>query len=231
MSEESDPSPAPAVPPRPVPPPTPIERFRDLFWSIDRRQVLTVAGALVGVVALVWWALRPAPTPVAPVELSLPTAAPLATVQPTAPVTSAEVHVAGAVVRPGLVTVGSGSRVADAVAAAGGPASDADVDRVNLAAPIADGDRIWIPHVGEIDVPSVVSGPGTSSGAAGPIDLNSATIEELETLPGVGPATATAIVAERDRIGRFATVDDLLDVPGIGPAKLEQLRDGVRVAG
>jgi competence protein ComEA len=151
------------------------------------------------------------------------------------------VHVAGAVIRPGLVEVAPGARVADALAAAGGAAAVADLDRVNLAAPLGDGMRIYVPAVGQSDIPAAVagSGPPGGTGASGstdpsapaePVDLNNATEAQLETLPGVGPATAAAILAYRNAHGPFADVDALDDVKGIGPAKLEQLRDLV-VAG
>ncbi|HEY6533914.1 MAG TPA: ComEA family DNA-binding protein [Acidimicrobiales bacterium] len=151
------------------------------------------------------------------------------------------VHAAGAVARPGLQRLAPGARVADLLDAAGGPAPDADLDRLNLAAPLADGQRLYVPRVGE-SAPAPVSpeggggaggGSGGSGGTAaptGPVDLNTATAEELDALPGVGPATAAAIIDHRERNGRFGSVDDLLDVRGIGPAKLEGLRDLV-VAG
>lgn len=147
------------------------------------------------------------------------------------------VHAAGAVARPGLERLAGGSRVADLLEAAGGPTPDADLDRLNLAAPLADGQRLYVPRIGET-APTPVSPQGGSgavtgggsdgggSGApAGPVDLNSATAAELETLPGIGPATSAAIIDHRERNGPFRQVDDLLDVRGIGPAKLEGLRD------
>ena len=159
------------------------------------------------------------------------------TVEPTQPSESAEilVHVAGAVVRPGVVRLRAGARATDAVAAVGGATADADLDAVNLAAALRDGDRLYVPHVGQ-PVPSVVAASGgvpsgaspspPSGGAAptGPVDLNRATVDDLDALPGVGPATAAAIVAYRDTHGPFSSVDDLLDVRGIGPAKLEAIR-------
>jgi competence protein ComEA len=152
----------------------------------------------------------------------------------TATSTDLVVHVAGAVGAPGIQRLLAGSRVADAVAAAGGALPGADLGRVNLAAPLADGSQVYVPAVGET-VPSVAappSGSGRPGGAAGdaeaPVDLNAASEAELEDLPGIGPATAAAIVRYRAE-HRFATVDDLLAVPGIGPAKLEGLRERVRV--
>lgn len=153
------------------------------------------------------------------------------------------VHVAGAVASPGVVELPSGSRVVDAVRAAGGLRPDADPDRVNLAAEIADGQRVVIPALGQEVPPEVVpSGTATgrppadgpSDGEAGPgglVDLNVATAEELDRLPGVGPATAAAIISHRERDGPFTSVDGLLDVRGIGEAKLEALRDLVTVGG
>jgi competence protein ComEA len=133
----------------------------------------------------------------------------------------------------------SASRVADAVQAAGGALADGDLDGLNLAALLVDGQRIYVPHVGEVDPASVPSGgapsgctPGggtTPVAPAGPIDLNTATASDLETLPGVGPATAAAIVEDREHNGPFPSIDDLDRVPGIGPAKLAALRDQVTV--
>lgn len=135
---------------------------------------------------------------------------------------SVVVHVAGAVTRPGVHTLDAGARVVDAVAAAGGPLADAELDALNLAATVADGQRIYVPLVGE-----VVIGPDSvaSVGPPVPVDVNRASVTELEALPGVGPAIAAEIVAERERRGPYTSVDDLLRVRGIGPAKLAALRD------
>ncbi len=150
------------------------------------------------------------------------------------------VHAAGAVGTPGVHRVPNGARVADVLDAAGGATADADLDRVNLAAPVADGQRLYVPRIGEAAVPTPIGpadgAPGAGGGAgdataasAGPVDLNRATEAELDVLPGVGPATAAAIVAHRSTSGPFSRVDDLLEVRGIGPAKLEALRDLVAV--
>jgi competence protein ComEA len=125
--------------------------------------------------------------------------------------------------------------VADLLAAAGGALPDAELDRVNLAAPLVDGAQVRFPRAGEPEpLPAPVgSAPAGAAGGgaahAGPVDLNTATSDELDTLPGVGPATAAAIIEHRERNGPFQSVDDLLDVPGIGEAKLAQLRDLVSV--
>lgn len=143
------------------------------------------------------------------------------------------VYVVGAVQSPGVLVVPPGARVADAVAAAGGASPDADLRRINLAAKVVDSQQIDVPRVGEPATASPSSGAtgpcGVSGGATAPIDLNTATPEQLETLPGVGPATATAIVAHRDAHGPFRRVDDLDEVRGIGPARMEQLRPLVSV--
>jgi len=145
--------------------------------------------------------------------------------------TSARVvaHAAGAVVHPGVYELRAGARVTDLIDAAGGPTTDADVDRLNLAAPVVDGERVYVPRIGEA-MPAAAVGSGTATGeAAGPLDLNTATLEQLDELPGIGPATAKAIIDEREKRGGFKSVDDLLDVRGIGPAKLDAIRDLVRV--
>lgn len=150
------------------------------------------------------------------------------------------VDVVGAVRRSGVVRLHAGARVVDALAAAGGATADADLVRLNLAAPVADGARIAVPRLGAaappID-PAAMTGasPPTGDGASGspsastPIDLNTATADQLDALPGIGPATASAIIADRQANGPFRSVDDLGRVRGIGDAKLAQLRDLVTV--
>jgi competence protein ComEA len=128
------------------------------------------------------------------------------------------VHVAGAVRRPGLYRLREGSRVADALVRAGGPARTAQLELVNLAARIADGEQILVPRRGA--AAAVVGG----SSPAGPVHLNSATLEQLDALPGVGPVTAQKILAYRQAHGAFSSVDELDAVPGIGPARLADLR-------
>ena len=149
------------------------------------------------------------------------------------PDSKAFVHAAGAVVRPGVYPVPTGARVTDVVDAAGGPAADADLQQLNLAAKVADGERVYVPRRGEI--PPTPVGPGTGDSGtggsmpSGPVNLNTATPDQLEDLPGVGPATAQAILDYRKEHGRFTNVDELIDVRGIGEAKLAALRPKVRV--
>jgi competence protein ComEA len=145
------------------------------------------------------------------------------------------VHVAGAVAVPGVQRLPTGARVVDAVDAAGGALPDADLARINLAAPLTDGQQIYVLRQGEVP-PLVPAGPaggaaGTPGTAAGGelVDINRATADQLDELPGVGPATAEAIISHRDQNGPFASVDELIDVRGIGESKLDQLRDLVTV--
>jgi competence protein ComEA len=132
------------------------------------------------------------------------------------------VHVVGAVRTPGLYKLRRGARVADAVTDAGGATAKADLALVNLAAPLSDGQQIVVPTRAP---PPTAVGEGSGVVAAGPVHLNSATTEQLDALPGVGPVTAQKIVDYRQAHGAFTSVDDLDAIPGIGPARLEQLRE------
>ena len=226
-----------------------LAALRDLPWS---RPVIAAAGAVLAVAVLVVVGLAflrsssPAPTltlpraepGAAPVDGTTGGADPLrapAGSPPSAPPVTVTVHVAGQVASPGVYAVPSGGRVADAVVAAGGTSAEADLEALNLAARVSDGERIHVPKKGE--TPPTVVGPtapapgGAGKGAAptGLVDLNTATAEQLDALPGVGPATSKAILAYRTSHGRFRSVTELLEVPGIGPAKLEALRPMVRV--
>jgi competence protein ComEA len=148
------------------------------------------------------------------------------------------------VANQGLYELTAGSRLADAIAAAGGESDGADVHRLNLATPLVDGMHIRVPLQGadprDPELPLIELPTATGSGAGGGpvldgavaasptrIDVNRAGVDELERLPGVGPAIAAAIVAWREDNGPFRTVDDLLAVPGIGPAKLSAMEDQV----
>jgi competence protein ComEA len=128
------------------------------------------------------------------------------------------VDVVGAVKRPGLHRLAQGARIADAVASAGGATAKADLALVNLAAPLADGEQVVVPARGSAAAPA--GGPSASA----PLDLNTATAEQLDALPGIGPATAAKIVSFRQAHGPFQSVDELDAVPGIGPARIEQLK-------
>jgi competence protein ComEA len=150
------------------------------------------------------------------------------------------IDVVGAVRAPGVVSLAASARVIDAIRAAGGATPHADLARLNLAAKLADGTRIAVPIIGQppppLD-PTAVSGstdaggsdPNTAAGSDSPINVNTATAEQLEVLPGIGPTLAAAIVQERERNGAFRSIDDLNRVPGIGPGRLAQLHDLVSV--
>jgi competence protein ComEA len=140
-----------------------------------------------------------------------------------APVSRVVVHVVGAVRRPGLYRLKDGSRVADALARAGGAAPRADLAAVNLAAPLADGSQVLVPRRASPGAP--VSAAEGSTALTAKVSLASATLEQLDALPGIGPVTAQKILDHRDRHGPFRSADDLDAVPGIGPARVEQLRE------
>ena len=127
--------------------------------------------------------------------------------------------------RPGLYRLTDGARVAEAISRAGGGTRRADLSALNLAAPLVDGSQVLVP----LRAPPVPAGDpgalGNGSAVNGKVHLSTATLEQLDSLPGVGPVTAQKIVDWRAANGTFRTVDDLDAIPGIGPARLEQLRD------
>jgi len=147
--------------------------------------------------------------------------------------TGALVHVAGAVRRPGVYRLRDGQRVEDAVERAGGARPSADVNAINLAAKVADGQQVVVPRrgaAGAAGTSGASAATGTTGGAAqAPVSLNSATAEQLDTLDGVGPATAQKILDWRREHGGFRSIDDLGEVPGIGPKRLAALRDKVQL--
>ena len=226
-----------------------MNRIEDWWRWLGWKRLVVGAVALPVAAVVVWWLVQ-LPTP--PIENFIPTAT-------TSPSISSElpsdlllndseplriaVHVVGAVQQPGVYHLAVGSRGDDAVRSAGGATSQADLKRVNLAAVLVDGQQLWIPRIGEllvpntlpITLPNAVSGAGAppsavpSAGVPALVDINQATVADLDRLPGIGPSTARAIVDHRTRNGPFASVDDLLAVRGIGPAKLAELRALVRV--
>lgn len=214
--------------------------------------------ALVGALA-VWrfWPSAPAPeiafAPDAPASEASAAGAPTATGSGAAPPASEAtgepqpmpvvVHVAGCVARPGVYALDPGSRVADAVTAAGGPLADAATESINLARLLIDGEQVYLPSAEEVASGAAV-GAGAGAGAAGAaggaaggatagpaaaagdlVNVNTASAAELEALPGVGPSTAQKIVADREKNGPFLVPEDLMRVPGIGPKKFEAMAD------
>jgi competence protein ComEA len=136
------------------------------------------------------------------------------------------VDVVGAVRRPGLYRLTQGARIADAVTRAGGATAKADLALINLAAPLADGEQVIVPRRGAAAL-GAPAGAGSAAGApsSGPVHLSTATLEQLDSLPGIGPVTAQKILDYRQKHGAFTSVDGLDAVPGIGPARLDQLKD------
>jgi competence protein ComEA len=185
--------------------------------GVHGRRVLAAAILALVLVVVAWRhaaAGAPAPLRVTPV-----------TPAPASPAAAAArplvVDVVGAVRRPGLVRLPEGSRVADAIANAGGLRRGAERAGVNFAAPVSDGQQVVVPQRGA----AVAAGVGGAAPAStGPVSLSSATAEQLEALPGVGPATAEKIVAYRQQHGAFRSVDELDAISGIGPARIADLR-------
>jgi competence protein ComEA len=222
-------------PPFVLPPEGRGSRVRAVLAGAGRQRVavtLLALAALVGA-GIVWVRATPrvAGDPVgqeAPADQTLPRAAPDTPSAP-GPRDRVAVHVTGRVRRPGLVRLPAGSRVHDAIRAAGGVTSGADLDAVNLARKLTDGEQIRVPGLGD-PAPPLPPGATPTPGAtpATPLDLNTATIEQLDALPGVGEVTAGRILAYRSA-HPFTTVDQLLEVPGIGQRRFDQLKDLVTV--
>ena len=212
--------------------------WRDRVDSIlGHRRDLMLILAVMGVAAIsaLWLWSRGATARIAPPARSIPavgtSASPVGGALPS-PATGQPilVHVAGAVRRPGLYEFAPGARVADAIEAARGPRSRGTLNQLNLAEPLVDGQKIQVIARGTA-VPPPAGGttgsmvPGSSPAGAPPlVSLNSADQAALETIPGVGPVTATAILDFRAQVGSFSSIDQLLDVSGIGPATLESIR-------
>jgi competence protein ComEA len=224
--------------PRPAPPRSLVERLREWVVWFGPARLAATALAVIAVAVGGTWLLKGSPsraedqlpfathsTGTSVATVAIPEAETTTTVAP-----SDVVYVAGAVTEPGVYTLPPLSRVTDAMSAAGGALATADLDVLNLAATVHDGERIYVPVVGEI-VPAVLAGDAVADATipAGPINVNTATADQLDVLPGVGPTTAAAIIAFREQHGPFQTVDQLGDVRGIGPAKLEALRGLVTV--
>lgn len=211
------------------------EPLRERIRSLDRRELvglIVVAALVVGGAAL--WYVRSLPASVA-VEASVERGAQSGVVAeaPSPTPTAVIVHVAGWVRHPGVYELRQGDRVIDAIEMAGGAKSGADLTMVNLAAPLSDGQQIVVFKKGAAAGAGggqTGGAPGLGPGGAAPlVNLNTATLEQLESLPGIGPALAQRIIDHRHEHGPFRTVDDLLNVSGIGEKRLEELRSKVTV--
>lgn len=220
-----------------------IEQLR---WFGFRRVISTVVA--VAVVALgAWWVVR---VPPAPVESTISfTATSLAANSITSGVSASSstdanpsvgivVHVAGEVKNPGVYTLSNSARMIDAVMAAGGATARADLEVINLATPLMDSSQIYVPAKGTTERPNfarpqpgMIGATSTNSSpeSGGVVNINRASVTELDALPGVGPSTAQAIVDYRTTNGPFSSPEDLLNVKGIGPAKFEAMRKLVGV--
>jgi competence protein ComEA len=235
-------------------------RLERLLDGVARQRVAIALLAILALAAagFLWYGAQPRaaepPLASAPADAAGTAALPRAGASTSAGATAASgapgagtiaVDVVGRVRRPGLVQLPAGSRVVDAVEAAGGVAPGAQLEAVNLARRLIDGEQIRIPREGEPLAPGVgapsagsgAGGAGAGSGASGgpaqpgaPLDLNTATAEQLDTLPGVGEVTAGQIIAYRNA-HPFTSVDDLRQVPGIGDRRFELLKDLVTVSG
>ncbi|MCO1656611.1 ComEA family DNA-binding protein [Pseudonocardia humida] len=222
----------------------PLRRLAPAGWRGARLDpgrpaalVLVLVATVAAVVAAVGvWSERPRVEPVAglpPVVLDEPAAgAGAPSDAPAEPAGPLVVSVSGRVARPGLVEVPSGARVADALAAAGGALPGTDLTGLNLARRVADGEQVavGVPPAPDATGPAPAGGAQAGPGApAGKVDLNAATLEQLDALPGVGPVTAQRILEWRTRNGRFARVEQLREVEGIGERRFAQLRELVVV--
>ena len=206
------------------------------------RRVISVAVAVAVVAVGAWWVVR---VPPAPVESTISfTATSLAGDESASSPAEANsslgivVHVAGEVNNPGVYTLSNSARMIDAVLAAGGATARADLEVINLATPLMDSSQIFVPAKGVAERPvfarpqpgmNGVQSTQNSSDSGGVVNINRASVTELDALPGVGPSTAQAIVAYRTTNGPFSSPEDLLNVKGIGPAKFEAMRKLVGV--
>jgi competence protein ComEA len=217
------------------------ERLRGSRWALAPRHVAVVVAVLV--VGLGWalWSLvqaRPETVPDAQPAAGIvsgspvvqPSRQPTPGSTPSAPAQVLVVDVAGKVRRPGLVRAKAGARVADVLAAAGGALPGVDLTGLNLARKVTDGEQILVgvPGGAPVGTPTGPASPGGTP-AGGPVDLNTATMAQLEDLPGVGPVLAQRIVDWRTEHGRFTSVDELQEVSGVGEKKFESLKPHVRV--
>jgi len=208
-------------------------------------QLAVVAIGVAAALAITcWWLVRGSATPAPPPApaLTAASAAPLVSLSPaaaaagmssSAPAGTVTVDVEGKVRRPGVAVLSSGARVIDAIRAAGGAPRRRDLSALNLAALLVDGQQLVVgpgrPAAAGASTAVPSGGVASPGGPGAPVDLNTATAEQLDALPGVGPVTAQSILEWRDQNGRFSAVEDLLSVSGIGPATLAKIAPFVTV--
>lgn len=230
---QPEPRPAPGQPREESPPAAPRRAVDGVVargWAFGREHLVAVA--IIALAGVAWAMLSMTQARTLPVAVAAPTPVEsLPSPTPTPTPRFLQVHVLGAVVRPGIVRVPEGARVHEALEAAGGLTRSARPGELNLAAPVADGSQIVI---GTAATPGGrmqgAAGEAESGGpGAGTLDLNAATAEQLDTLPGVGPVTAASIIAWRTRNERFSRIEELQEVDGIGPKTYAQLAPHVRV--
>jgi competence protein ComEA len=188
-------------------------------WLERYRAVLIFGLVALALVAIILFqALRP---PAEPIILSTPT--PLPSPEATLTPRPLRVYVSGAVHQPDVYALPPDSIIKDAIMAAGGSADDADLDRINLALPVADGQHVYVPRVGEDNPP--VQPPAGRSSSPSKVNINTADSVALDALPGIGPTLAQRIVDYRQAHGTFVGIEDILEVSGIGPGTFEKIRD------
>jgi competence protein ComEA len=187
-----------------------IERYRGILF------VALVVLVIVGVVLIQMGRPRPEP-------IELATATPSPTPGSTPTPSPLRVYVSGAVKVPDVYTLAANSIVKDAVMAAGGATGEADLDRINLASPVADGQHIYVPHLGEESLP--VEPPSRAPADDGKVNINTADAATLALLPGIGPSLAQRIIDYRQANGPFARIEDIVNVSGIGPGILAKIED------
>ena len=217
------------------------QRVSDFINLHGARRIVASAAVACVLAVGAWWLVRVPPAPVESAISFTSTSVSEGTVQSVGQVQSAlqiVVHVAGEVRRPGVYELPPGSRIIDAVNAAGGTTARADVEVINLATPLIDSSQVYVPAKGSVRKPSFARpqpgmNAGTSTGSqqtsSGLVNINRATAAELEKLPGVGPSTAQAIIDYRNSHGPFASPEDLLNVKGIGPSKFAAMQPLVGV--
>jgi len=197
----------------------------DKWLKQYRIYIVLFLGLLAIMAMLLFWISRPQRAPIiisTPIPTATPTAAPTPTPSPL------RIYVSGAVSHPDVYLLGPGSIVKDALQAAGGTTAEADLDRINLAIELHDQQQIYVPRQGETEIP-VVSAPQepTSAPTLSKININIASVDELDALPGIGPAIAGRIVEYRTANGLFAVVEDIMKVKGIGPNTFAKLQNAI----